>query len=112
MTNQEITIDATDKTLGRLASEIAIKLRGKDQVDFTYHENKGPRITVENVQTLKLTGKKGEFKKYITHSGHPGGLKTTLAKNMTPSKMLWRAVHRMLPKNRLRAQIIKRLVIK
>ena len=67
------TIDAAGRILGRLASEIAVLLRGKDKTDFAPYKDIGDIIIVKNVDKLKFTGKKMEQKKYYRHSGYPGG---------------------------------------
>lgn len=105
-------IDAADKTLGRLAVQIAILLRGKQKADFLLHTDDGDFVVVKNVRKLKLTGNKLLAKKYYRHSGYFGGLheqkvKAVIERN--PAEVLRRAVLGMLPKNRLRAQQIKRL---
>ena len=110
--NNQKTVDATGKPLGRLASEIAILLRGKDRADFVYHQDKGIGVIVENIEQMKITEKKLEQKEYLNYSGYPGGLKRTKAKNVSFSAMLRKAVFGMLPKNKLRAEMIKRLIIK
>jgi large subunit ribosomal protein L13 len=108
-------IDATDQTLGRLAVKISILLRGKHKVSFEPHKDEGDIVEVINVAKLKFSGKKLEQKKYFSFSGYPGGLKT---KNMSevfakqPGEVLKRAVREMLPNNRLRSAMIKRLIIK
>ncbi len=112
MEHKEITIDATGKALGRLASEIAVKLRGKDQANFVYHQDKGSKVIVENVEKATLSGKKMEQKEYVRYSEYPGGLKKTKAKDMSPAKRLEKAVYGMLPKNKLRNEMMKRLTIK
>lgn len=106
------TIDATDKVLGRLASQIAILLRGKDRPDFMPHKDEGAVVVVENIKNIKVTGKKMEQKKYYHHSGYLGGLKTIPMKTIfktKPEEILKEAVLGMLPKNKLRAKMIKRL---
>ncbi len=112
MENKEITIDATGKALGRLASEVSVKLRGKDNPDFVYHQDKGPKVTVENVAKATLSGKKMEQKEYTSYSGYPSGLKKKTARELTPAKRLEKAVYGMLPKNKLRSGMMKRLTIK
>lgn len=109
------TIDATDKSLGRLASEIVNLLRGKDKPDFLPSADRGDFVIVKNVEKLRLTGKKLKEKRYFRHSGYPGGLKEikleTLFKE-NPQEVLRKAVWGMLPKNKLRKKIIKRLKFK
>ncbi len=97
-------IDAAGQTLGRLASEAATILRGKHKPQFTPHVDTGDFVIIINADKVVLTGKKLLNKKYYSHSGHPGGLKVTTAKDMLqnkPERMVERAVHGMLPKNRL-----------
>jgi large subunit ribosomal protein L13 len=105
-------IDANNKVLGRLASEIAILLRGKNKPDFAPYKDIGDNVLVKNVEKLKFTGKKMEQKKYYRHSGYLGGLKEMPLKKLfkeNPKEVLRKAVWGMLPKNKLRAKMIKRL---
>ncbi|MFA5021938.1 MAG: 50S ribosomal protein L13 [Patescibacteria group bacterium] len=107
-------IDATDQILGRLAVKIALLLRGKNKPSFTFHQDLGDNVIVANVSKLKFTAKKLEQKNYYHYSGYPGGLKTTQLKRVMeqkPEKVLQMAVWNMLPKNKLRAKMIKRLKI-
>ncbi|CAG7656615.1 50S ribosomal protein L13 [Paenibacillus allorhizosphaerae] len=97
-------IDATDKTLGRLASEAASILRGKHKTQFTPHVDTGDFVVIINAEKVHLTGKKLQDKKYYRHSLYPGGLKVTSAGDMLknkPERVLEFAIHGMLPKNRL-----------
>lgn len=97
-------IDATDKTLGRLASEAASILRGKHKPQFTPHVDTGDFVVIINAEKIVLTGKKLQNKMYYRHSGHPGGLKVTSAQDMLknkPERVLELAIHGMLPHNRL-----------
>lgn len=106
------TIDATGKTLGRLASQIAILLRGKHKVDYELHLDNGDFVKVANVDKMKFTGKKINQKIYYRHSGHVGGIKQTPLKQLVaknPEKLLKMAVYNMIPCNKLRSRIIKRL---
>ncbi|TSC75106.1 MAG: large subunit ribosomal protein L13 [Parcubacteria group bacterium Gr01-1014_30] len=106
------TIDATGKVLGRLASQIAILLRGKHKPSFVPHKDDGDFVLVKNVDKVRISGKKLEKKKYFRHSGYLGGLKTTPLKKVfqeKPAEVLRKAVLGMLPKNRLRKEQIKRL---
>lgn len=108
------TIDATGKVLGRLASEIAILLRGKHKSDFAPHKDEGDFVKVKNIEKIKITGNKLEQKKYYRHSGYPGGLKEVPLKKVfkeDPAQVLKKAVWGMLPKNKLRKKQIKRLKI-
>lgn len=107
-------LDATDRVLGRLASEIAVLLRGKHKVEFQPHQDRGDIVEVSNVGKMKLTGKKLEQKVYYRHSGYPGGLREDKAEDLMkkkPERVLHNAVFHMLPKNKLRAEMIKRLRI-
>lgn len=97
-------IDATDKTLGRLASEAASILRGKHKPQFTPHVDAGDFVIIINAEKIHLTGKKLQNKKYYRHSLYPGGLKVTTAGQLLqtkPERVLEFAVHGMLPKTRL-----------
>jgi large subunit ribosomal protein L13 len=107
-------IDASDKILGRLACEIVSKLSGKDQATFQRHLDSGSVVIVSNAAKIKLSGKKIEQKVYYHHSGYPGGLKEKKIADIfdkNPAEILKRAVWNMLPKNKLRDQMIKRLKI-
>ncbi len=106
------TIDASGKVLGRLAAEIAILLQGKNIPNYVpYLESKG-EIIVINTAKIKITGKKNEQKKYYRHSGYPGGIKEVAYKDVfanDPNEVLRRAVYGMLPRNKLRSKIMRRL---
>ncbi|ACB83828.1 50S ribosomal protein L13 [Natranaerobius thermophilus] len=108
------TIDATNKPLGRLASEIAEILRGKHKPTFTPHVDTGDYVIVLNAEKVLLTGKKRTQKHHYRHSGYPGGLKAinyeTLL-NTKPEKAIELAVKGMLPKNRLGRKMIKKLKV-
>lgn len=116
MKRQTHTIDATNRPLGRLAVEIATLLRGKDQVNFVPYKDGGGNVVVENIDKIKITGKKIKDKKYIHHTGFPGGFTERRMEELIAKKgmgeVLRRAVMGMLPKNKLRARMIKRLSIK
>lgn len=106
------TIDATDKALGRLATEIVVLLRGKHKPDFVPNKDAGDFVIVKNISKIKFTGRKLEQKKYFHHSGYLGGLKEISLKNFfekNPAEVLKKAVLGMLPKNKLKAEMIKRL---
>jgi len=108
-------IDAANKTLGRLASEIAKILQGKHKPNFRPEKAGEEIVEIENVDKIKVTGKKFKNKIYYRHTGYPGGLKKiTLGElfEKHPGEVLKKAVLGMLPKNRLRKQRIKRLRIK
>ncbi len=114
MKRETHTIDATNKVLGRLASQIAVLLRGKHKPNFLPYKDMGDFVVIKNVDKLKVTGKKMEQKKYFSHSGYPGHGKEIQLKTLfkqDPGQVLKRAVSGMLPKNRLRAKMIKKLKI-
>ncbi len=97
-------VDATDKVLGRLATEVARRLRGKHKPEYTPHVDTGDHIIVINAGKIRVTGNKAEVKIYYRHSGYPGGLKEiTLARQMEehPERIIESAVKGMLPKNPL-----------
>lgn len=108
-------IDATGKPLGRLATEIAMILRGKNKPSFDPAIDAGDHVEVANCDKIKFTGKKLEQKEYIWHTNHPGGLRRKKVKDVfavNPGEVLKEAVWGMLPKNKLRDRMIKRLKTK
>jgi large subunit ribosomal protein L13 len=105
-------VDATDKVLGRLASQIALRLRGKHKAIYTPHVDTGDFIVVTNVDKIRVTGNKAEDKLYHRHSGYPGGIRTTSFGQMQarfPGRALEKAVKGMLPKGPLGYAMIKKL---
>jgi len=106
-----LVIDATGKTLGRLATQIADALRGKRKPDYTPHVDVGDFVIVVNAEKISVTGNKREEKRYYRHSGYPGGLRSRTLEEMLarrPEEVIRRAVKGMLPRNRLgRAQLRK-----
>ncbi len=105
-------VDATDKVLGRLASEVAKRLRGKHKAIYTPHVDTGDFIVVVNVEKLRVTGNKELDKKYFRHSGFPGGIYETNFRNMQqrfPGRVLEKAVRGMLPKGPLGYAMPKKL---
>ncbi len=105
-------IDATNKVLGRLSTEIAGLLRGKNKPDFEPHKLPDVKVIVFNIEKTKLTGKKSSNKIYLRHTGYVGHLKTIKASEIIkkdPSQLLRFAVSGMLPKNKLRAKMLKNL---
>lgn len=107
-------VDATDKRLGRLASEIAMILRGKNKPEFTPHMDTGDFVIVVNAEKVAVTGKKRSQKLYRRHSGRPGGMKTeTFAKlqQRLPERILEHAVKGMLPKNSLGKHLFTKLKV-
>lgn len=108
-------IDATNQHLGRIASEIALILRGKTSPNYLPNELPMERVVVSNIRKLEFTGKKLEQKIYYHYSGYPGGLKAKKLGDLykkNPGRVLWLAVYRMLARNRMRDKIIKNLEIK
>ncbi len=107
-------IDATGKTLGRLASQIAYILRGKHKPYYTPFFDTGDYVVVINAEKVKVTGKKLENKIYYWHSGYPGGLKSRTLKEMLQKKpewVIWHAVKGMLPKGPLGRKMLKKLKV-
>ena len=105
-------IDAADKILGRLASQIAVILRGKNSPEFAPYKLSINKVIVFNTSKIVVTGKKYENKEYIRHSGYLGGIKITKFKDLfekNPNEVFKKAVYRMLPKNKLRDKTIKNL---
>ena len=105
-------VDATDKVLGRLASAIAHRLRGKHKAIYTPHVDTGDFIVVTNVDKLRVTGTKTEDKVYHRHSGYPGGIRTTTygkVQQRFPGRVLESAVKGMLPKGPLGYAMLKKL---
>lgn len=107
-------VDASGKVLGRLASQIAHRLRGKHKAIFTPHVDTGDYIVVVNVEKLRVTGAKADQKKYFRHSGYPGGIyetNFTKLQQRFPSRVLEKAVKGMLPKGPLGYAMLKKLKI-
>ena len=106
------TIDASGKILGRLAVEVANLLRGRNKASFVRHKDVGGEVAVFNTDKIKTTGKKADQKKYYRYSGYPGGLREIKLKDYIEKdsrEVLRKAVLGMMPKNRLRNQMIKKL---
>ena len=107
-------VDATDKVLGRLATQIAHRLRGKHKPEFAPHMDNGDFIIVVNCEKIRVTGNKLANKRYYRHSGYVGGLKEITLDKLLASKphlVLMHAVKGMLPKNRLGRAMLKKLRI-
>jgi large subunit ribosomal protein L13 len=107
-------VDAKGEVLGRLATRVASRLRGKHNPLFTPHVDTGDWVVVVNADKIVLTGKKMEKKNYYRHSGYVGGLKTTTAKELiekSPEDLVRFAVKGMLPKNRLGRKLFKKLKV-
>jgi len=107
-------VDASDKVLGRLASQIARRLRGKHKPEFTPHVDTGDYIVVINAEKIRVTGAKSTDKRYFRHSGYPGGIRETNFLKMqerAPGQVLEIAVKGMLPKGPLGYAMIKKLKV-
>jgi large subunit ribosomal protein L13 len=107
-------IDASDKVLGRLAVEIARRLRGKHKPEFTPHVDTGDYIVVINAEKVRVTGRKAEQKMYYRHSQYPGGLKTTSFTKLQqkfPTRIIEKAVKGMLPKGPLGSAMYRKLKV-
>lgn len=107
-------VDATDKTLGRLASEIAHRLRGKHKAEYTPHVDTGDYIVVVNAEKVRVTGNKAKGKVYHRHTGYPGGLKSMTFEKLidkAPERVIQGAVKGMLPRNPLGRAMFKKLKV-
>ncbi|MBL7127519.1 MAG: 50S ribosomal protein L13 [Ignavibacteria bacterium] len=107
-------VDADGKILGRLASEIAKRIRGKYNPQYTPNADLGDWVVVINAGKVKMTGKRAEQKEYLTHSGYPGGQKSKTYKELivkNPEKVIQLAVKRMLPKTRLGKTLFNKLKV-
>ncbi len=109
-------IDAENKPLGRVASEAASVLRGKNRPDFAPNKAPDVKVVITNADKIKITGKKLKQKEYVRHTMHPGGLRSLKMEEVIKRKgsgyVLERAINGMLPKNKLRKQMLKNLIIK
>lgn len=106
--------DATDQVLGRLATKIAMDLMGKNKPVYTPHVDTGDFVVVVNAENIKVTGKKAETKEYDHYTGYPGGRKVVSFEDMMerrPERVLELAVKRMLPKNKLGRNMLKKLKV-
>jgi large subunit ribosomal protein L13 len=107
-------VDADGKTLGRLATRVAILLRGKNKPIYAPHQDTGDFVVVINAKKVFLTGKKWKEKIYTHHSGYPGGLKQASAEKIAekkPERLITMAVQGMLPKTKLGKKLIKKLKV-
>ena len=107
-------IDAEGQTLGRLATEVARRLRGKHKTEYTPHVDTGDYIVVVNAEKVKVTGRKAFDKTYYRHTGHPGGLKEATFTQMierSPEKVIELAVKGMLPRNPLGRAMYRKLKV-
>jgi len=107
-------VDAAGKTLGRLATQVAVILRGKHKPTYTPYMDMGDNVIVINAEKIQVTGAKYTQKNYYRHSGHPGGIKVTNYSDMIqdkPARVLTLAIKGMLPHNRLGRAILKHLKV-
>lgn len=114
VTRKWFVVDAEDKVVGRLATRIAMILRGKDKPIFTPHVDTGDFIVVVNAEKVRFTGRKWHQKKYYRHSEYPGGLKEITAGKLVqqkPEEIIHHAVWGMIPHNRLGRQMMRKLKI-
>lgn len=111
----EHQIDAANQIFGRLASKVAVILRGKNKASFDPAKISKERVTVFNINKLRFSGKKMAQKEYHHYSGYPGGIRTRYLEEewvKSPSKIFKMTVYQMLPKNKLRDKIINNLIVK
>ena len=107
-----IVVDAKDKVLGRLCSQIASILKGKNKTNYTPHVDCGDNVIVINAEKVKLTGKKMTDKQYIRHTGYPGGQRVNTAIELLkkhPERLVEKSVKGMLPKNKLGSAVYRNL---
>ena len=107
-------VDASDKVLGRLAAEVASRLRGKHKPEYTPHCDTGDYIVVINAEKIAVTGNKANAKKYYRHTGYPGGIKETSYRDMlekNPERIIETAVKGMLPRNKLGRAMFSKLKV-
>ncbi|MGE0569259.1 MAG: 50S ribosomal protein L13 [Bacteroidia bacterium] len=103
-----VLVDAENEVVGRLASKVAIILRGKHKTGYTPHTDCGDNVIIINADKVKFTGKKLDDKEYLRHTGYPGGQRVTTPKQLMakyPERILENAIHGMLPKGRLGRQL-------
>lgn len=114
MERQWYIIDAADKTLGRFASRVALVLNGKHKPSYAPHVDCGDHVIVLNASKIRVTGKKTRIKEYIRNTQYPGGQRIEKFDDLIrtkPEKILYLAIHGMLPKTKLGAKMIKKLKI-
>lgn len=107
-------VDATDKTLGRMATQIANRLRGKHKAEYTPHVDTGDYIVVVNAEKVKVTGNKASDKLYYHHTGYPGGIKSISFEQLiekAPTRAIESAVKGMMPKNKLARVMLGKLKV-
>ena len=111
---EEKVIDVKNKTLGRVATQIATLLQGKHKATFSAHKPGDVKVIIKNITQIKVSGRKPEQKIYYRHTGYPGGIRKKTYGELfaqDPKEVLRKAVHGMLPANKLRAVRLKNLII-
>ena len=109
-----VVVDAKGMVLGRLATQVANLLRGKNKPTFSPHLDMGDFVVVVNADAIEMTGQKATDKRYYWHTGYPGGIKSVTygeLRENRPDRMLWLAVKRMLPRNKLRKRFLRKLKV-
>ena len=109
-----VLVDADGQTLGRLASRVAILLRGKHKPSFTPHVDCGDNVIVINAEKIKLSGNKWDDKTYVRHTGYPGGQRSLTANELfakDPARLVEKSIKGMLPKNKLGASLFRNLSV-
>lgn len=109
-----VLVDAENQTLGRLASKVAILLRGKHKPNFTPHVDCGDNVIVINAEKIQLSGNKWSDKTYLRHTGYPGGQRSLSATELfakDPARLVEKSVKGMLPKNKLGAELFRNLSV-
>lgn len=109
-----VVIDATDQVLGRLASRVALILRGKNKALYTPHADCGDNVIIINAEKVRLTGNKMTDKQYVRHTGYPGGQRFATPKELMakkPTAVVQNAIKGMLPKTRLGAELFRNLYV-
>jgi len=111
---QWLVVDAEGQTLGRMASKVAMLLRGKYKPNFTAHVDCGDNVIIINAEKIVLTGNKWEAKEYIRHTGYPGGQRSLTANELfskDPARLVEKSLKGMLPKNKLGADLFRNLKV-
>ncbi len=114
VTKEWVLVDAENEVLGRLASKVAMLLRGKLKPNFTPHVDCGDNVVIINAEKVRLTGNKMAQKEYIRHTGYPGGQRTVSAEQLmkkNPIAVVEKAVKGMLPKNRLGSKLFRNMFV-
>ncbi|MCK0132405.1 50S ribosomal protein L13 [Flavobacteriaceae bacterium F08102] len=114
VTKEWVLVDADGQTLGRLASKVAMLIRGKYKPNYTPHVDCGDNVVIINAEKIKLSGNKWTDKSYIRHTGYPGGQRSLTATELfgkDPSRLVEKAVKGMLPKNKLGSALFRNLYV-